>query len=210
MKSLTLLALFAIFAFAVAEPPRRRPSNFRSFARQEGAPEEENPPPPASGYNYDAPQGEQLRLPTKFTASRFKSGRQQEETTPSSTSGGYSYPKPTESYGPPDETTQPEGEYGPPDEDSSTPAPVDDSAATDNPQAERLRGFNRKNARLTRLQASQKVRVQPTAAKARVQLQQQQQQQLTQPQQPIYYVVNTVPVAEYVQPQLEYYYVLNK
>lgn len=205
MKSLKFLALFAVLAVAVAEPPRRRANNFKAFARQEGAPEGENPPPaPADGYKYDAPQGEQLRLPTRFTA-QFKLGRQQEETTPSTASGGYHYPKPTDSYGPPEERTdQPDTEYGTPD-DATTVSPDDEQQqSTDEPQAERLRGFNRKSAKLTRLQVSQKIRSQPT--KARVQLQQQQQQ----PQQPIFYVVNTLPVAEYVQPQLEYYYVLNK
>lgn len=213
MKSLKLLvAFFALLAVALAEPPRRRPNNFRSFARQEGAPEEsETPPPPAAeGYNYNPPpQSEQLRLPSRFT-SQFKFGRQQQEdTTPSSASGGYHYPKPTDSYGTPDEqTNEPDGSYGTPDE-TTTPAPVDDDTTTDNPAAERLRGFNRKSAKFTRLQASQKLRSQPKI-KSRLQLQSQQQQQQQQPQ-PIFYVVNTQPIAEFVhQPQLEYYYVLNK
>lgn len=210
MKTLKFLILLVVLAVAVAEPPRRRANNFRAFARQEGAPENENPPPSAEGYKYQQPQGEQLRLPTKFTA-RFKLGRQQEETTQSS-NGGYSYPKPTESYGPPldqDSTNQPDTDYGLPD-DTTTVAPDDDDA-TDNPQSERLKGFNRKNAKLTRLQVSQKIRTQPVKSQpVKSQLQFQQQQQ--QPQQPIFYVVNNVPVpvAEYVQPQLEYYYVLNK
>lgn len=203
MKSLKFLVFLVVVAVAVAEPPRRRSNNFRAFARQEGAPENENPPPAAEGYKYEQPQGEQLRLPTKFTA-RFKLGRQQEETTPSSSSGGYHYPKPTDSYGPPDQdsTNQPDGDYGVPD-DATTVSP-DEELATDNPQAERLKSFDRKNAKLTRLQVSQKIRSQPV--KSRLQFQQLQQQ----PQQPIFYVVNTAPVAEYVQPQLEYYYVLNK
>lgn len=203
MNSLKVLLFFtSLVILAVAEPPRRQ-SNFRTFARQEAAESDK----PAEGYNYEKPQGERLRLSSKFTA--FKKFGRQEETT-SSSSSGYHYPKPDNGYGSPAEETtkQPESGYGAPEEADSTPpndiddATTTDAPSTDNPQAERLRGFNRKNARLTRLQKSQKLRTQIQPIKS-LQIQQQQQQ-------PVIYLVN--PAADFaVQPQqFEYFYVLNK
>jgi hypothetical protein len=201
MNSFKFLVFFTLVALSVAEPPRRK-SNFRTFGRQEAAESDK----PAEGYNYDKPQGERLRLPSRFTFKKF--GRQ-EETTSSSSNGGYHYPKPDNGYGPPEEETtdQPDNEYGTPD---STPSDIDDTTttdapSTDNPQAERLRGFNRKsgNAKLTRLQKTLKIRNQPIKP---LKLQQQQQVQL---QQPVIYFVDPV-AADFIQPQFEYFYVLNK
>jgi hypothetical protein len=111
-------------------------------------------------------------------------------------SNGYSYPKPTEAYGPPEDssTTEPSTEYGSPQTDSpQTDEPSTDNtfeeATTTNPQAESFRSlqaaqYRRQNAKLARIQAPQK--------QARVGKQKQFQQVRSQvsviEQQPIYYV----------------------
>lgn len=175
MFSLKVVFLCAIVASVVAEPPRRQ-RNFRPFARQESA----DNPPASEGYNYEAP-AERLRLPIRFT----QFARQQEAS-----SGGYSYPKPTESYGPPEEATEPTTE------DTTDDTTDADAAVTDNPQAESFRSLpftqsKRKNAKFSRIQQSQKLTAQlvqevPTVAF----------------QQPIFYV--QYPTEELVQPQYVY------
>lgn len=175
MCSLKVIVLFAVIAGCLAEPSRRR-LNFRAFARQEAA-----EPAANEGYNYQAP-AERLRLPIKFR--QFS----RQEEAPSS---GYSYPKPTEGYGPPTEgeTEEPSTEYGAPVTDSSNDS--GDDTTTDNPQSETLRSlqasqFRRKNAKLTR------SRSQPL--KQAVQLEHQVQ--------PVFYV--QYPAQELVQPQYVY------
>lgn len=181
MCSIKLIVLFAVVACSLAEPPRRRP-NFRAFARQEAA---EADAPAASGYDYQPPQ-ERLRLPVKF--GQFA---RQEEAAP----GGYSYPKPTDSYGPPEEeSTTPSAEYGPPEGTTAEPDAEATTEPVTEPQAERIQAFrfNRKNAKQSRpqkLQKSQKI----------------QQAQVVQPAQPLFYVQYP---SEFVQPQ--YVYVINK
>lgn len=180
MCSIKLIVLFAVVACSLAEPePPRRRFNFRSsFARQENA--EADAPAENEGYNYQAPAAERLRLPVKF-----RQFARQEDSPP----GGYSYPKPTDSYGPPEEeTTEPsEGTT----ESNAEGTTESEDTATDNPQAERIQAFQfrRKNAKLSRTQKAQKLQ--------NIQLQQQQVQ-------PVYYV--QYPSAEFVQPQ--YVYVL--
>lgn len=176
MCSLKFVVLIAAIVGCLAEPPRRR-FNLKAFARQEV-----DEPAPNEGYNYQAP-AERLRLPLKF-----RQFARQEETT----SSGYSYPKPTDSYGPPGEDAeQPSTEYGPP----ATEAPQEttdsaDDTTTLNPQSETLRSLQatqlrRKNAKLTR------SRSQPLKKAA-------QQQQI----QPVVYVQHQF--ADFVQPQYVY------
>lgn len=188
MCSIKLIVLFAVVACSLAEPPRRR-FNFRSsFARQEAA--EADAGAQSDGYKYEAPAGERLRLPAKF---RQFARQEQEEASP----GGYSYPKPTDSYGPPEEeTTEPSGEYGPPEGTTESDAePTTEATQADDPQAERIQAFkfNRKNAKLSRPQKLQKS--QKLQAIQSVQLQQQQVQ-------PVFYV--PYPSADLVQPQYVY------
>jgi hypothetical protein len=200
MCSIKLIALFAIIACAVAEPPRRR-LNFRTSARQEAADNGgEADEPAAAGYKYEAPaEAQRLRLPT-----RFRSFARQEEQT---TNGGYNYPKPTETYGPPPEeaepTTEPSGEYGPPEatenpQGETTTDGGDDyvDAATTEPQSETLKSlkasqYRRKGAKIQarpqKLQRNQKLRTQPAHI---------------QQAQPIFYV--DYPTADLVQPQYVY------
>lgn len=188
MCSIKLIVLFAVVACSLAEPPRRR-FNFRSsFARQEAAEADADAGAESSGYKYEAPEGERLRLPAKF-----RQFARQEESSP----GGYSYPKPTDSYGPPEEeTTEPSSEYGPPEgttESNDESTTESNETETEEPQAERIQAFQfrRKNAKLSRAQKSQKLQ------KAQV-VQFQQQQQV----QPVYYV--QYPTADLVQPQYVY------
>lgn len=146
-----LVCFLAVVASVAAEPPRFRQRAFRAFARQESAEDT----PASEGYNYKAPTGERLRLP-------IKSGvfARQEET---STSGGYSYPKPTESYGPPEEdqpATDVPQEATTTDPDDETTEDYDETA-TQNPQAETLRSlqagqFRRNNAKFSRSRQAQK------------------------------------------------------
>lgn len=179
MCSIKLIVLFAVVACAVSEPPRRR-LNFRQFSRQETADNAPADPPASEGYNYQAPAGERLRLPIKFT--HFS---RQEDAS----SAGYSYPKPTQSYGPPEEekpTEEPSTEYGAP---ATTEETDYDETATENPQAETLRSLQatqlrRHNAKLTRSQKLQnKAFLDPAFA------------------QPIYYIQNP---ADLIQPQYVY------
>jgi hypothetical protein len=186
MCSIKLIVLFAVVACSLAEPPRRR-FNSRHFARQEAV--EDDAPAASGGYDYQAPQ-ERLRLPIKF-----RQFARQEESSP----GGYSYPKPTDSYGPPEEeTTEPSSEYGPPDSTAEPDADSNTEASTE-PQAERIQAFkfNRKNGKLSRPQKLQKLQ--------QVQQAQRQVQQVQPQVQPIFYVQYPT---EFAQPQ--FYYVINK
>lgn len=204
MRSFTAIILIVTFmAFVSAEPPRRRFS-FRSFARQEEAPEQQ-----PQGYNYEAPaESRRLRLPEKLRLRPF--ARQEEQ----SSNGGYHYPKPTESYGPPAEeattTTEPsiESEYGTPappeDESTSTDFPsTDEPESTTNPQVETLRSlqatqFRRQNAKLARIINKQKP-------KQSFQLK---SQALFQPQ-PIVYVAE-YPHADLIEEPEELVYIFKK
>jgi hypothetical protein len=199
MRSFTVIIVFVTFmALVSAEPPRRRFS-FRSFARQEEAPEQ------PQGYNYEAPaESRRLRLPEKFRSKPF--ARQEEQS-----SDGYHYPKPTESYGPPESpatTTQPSNEYGTPapeneDESTSTDFPSTDEPETaTNPQAETLRSLQasqirRQNAKLARISNKQKP-------KLNFQLK---SQALIQPQ-PIVYV--EYPHADLIEEPEELVYIFKK
>lgn len=185
MRSIALVVLFAFIACALAEPPRRR-FGARKFARQEEDPNAE--PAPAQGYDYSAP-AERLRLP-----SRFRQFARQEDAP---SSGGYSYPKPTESYGPPEEeTTEPSGEYGPPEETTEdageeATTPIDDGSSE---ALRRLQAsqYRKKSAKLVRPQKLQKLTAQKIQQQPVLRLQQ---------SQPVYYV--DYPTAEF-QPQLVY------
>lgn len=180
MCSLKFIVLLAVIVGCIAEPPRRR-LKFRTFARQEV-----DEPEQSEGYKYEAP-AERLRLPI-----RFRQFARQEETT----SSGYSYPKPTDSYGTPEpQPEEPSTEYGTPTqapedpEDSTTDGPE----TTTNPQAETLRSLQatqlrRKNAKLTR------PRSQPLKQALTI-------QQQIQPQ-PVVYV--DYPFGDLVQPQYVY------
>jgi hypothetical protein len=182
MCSIKLIVLIAVFACTFAEPPRRRFNSGRTFARQEAAEQ-----PESEGYNYEPPaESSRLRLPIKFR----QFARNEEES-----SGGYSYPKPTDSYGPPaEETTEPSPEYGTPEGTTEEPeeAATTDDNSTDNPQAERFSSaqFRRKNSKIT--QKSQKLRNQAVRRPA----------QLKQQPQPIVYV--QYPTASLTQPQYVY------
>lgn len=134
--------------------------------------------PASEGYNYDPPSAPaRLRLPNEFT----QFSRQEEAQ-----SGGYSYPKPTSSYGPPaEETTTPLDEST--DSSDGEDTTESNDAAADS-QVETLRSlqatqFRRKNAKLTRNQKSQAIQLQPVA-------------------QPIYYL--QYPTADLVEPQYVY------
>lgn len=194
MSSFKLIVVFAFFACAVSEPPRRQ-NNFRTFSRQEVADNGATDQPSGDGYNYEPPAGERLRLPLKLR----QFARQEE-----SSNGGYSYPKPTDSYGPPQEegTEDPSTEYGAPE---VTTEGADDESVTDssddspdgNQQVETLRSLQatqlrRKNAKLTRnqkfLKKSAQLKQNPV--------------QLEQLVQPIYYV--QYPTDDLVQPQFVY------
>lgn len=183
MCSFKLLVVFVIFAYAYAEPPRRR-NNFRTFARQEvadnGAPSDQ---PASEGYNYEPPaEPARLRLPTELQFTQF--ARQQEAQN-----SGYSYPKPTSAYGPPEEPTT---QYGSPDENTESTEGEDTTESSNDTaadsQVETLRSlqatqFRRKNAKLTRHQKSQAIQLQPLV-------------------QPVYYV--PYPTADLVEPQYVY------
>lgn len=146
MNKLVFVTLLIIVAIVSAEPPRFRKNqrgNFKSFARQEETPSttSENPivedasttaaptngdgPYPASGWK---PAGRLLALPARTSFNRFvaRPAKQQEE------SAGYQYPKPTQTYGPPEEeaTTTETNE-----EATTTDIPADE-ATTTNPDTE--------------------------------------------------------------------------
>lgn len=182
MSLIKLLFVFAVFALTCAEPPRRR-NNFRTFARQEVADNgATNEKPASEGYNYEAPaEPARLRLPTEF-----RQFSRQEEAQ----SGGYSYPKPTSTYGPPSgEPTTDEGPDDTTDSDGEDTTEPSNDAAVDS-QVETLRSlqatqFRRKNAKLTRNQKSQAIQFQPAV-------------------QPIYYI--QYPTADLVEPQFVYVY----
>lgn len=186
MFKLVCLIVIVVVASAAAEPPRFRQRAFRAFARQEDADK-----PASEGYNYNAPPGERLRLP-------IKSGLFARQEAESSSSGGYSYPKPTDSYGPPEEADQPATEYGAPEtttgnpDDEATESDDSGESATQNPQAETLRSlqatqFRRANAKFARIQKQQKL-IQPAL-----------------PVQQFVYVSHAeYPIAEYVEPQYVY------
>lgn len=192
MFSIKLIVGFALFACVFSEPPRKR-FNFRFNARQEAAVDDAAPvnPQDDQGYNYQAPEGEQLRLPIKF-----QPFARQEKAT-----GGYSYPKPD--YGLPETTETPSTEYGTPDStqnpDNEDEAVTEDTT-TDNPESERLRGIQasqirRKNAKLSRNQKSTQFNARLINADVQF-----------QPQvQPIYFV--DYPTAEFVQ-QPQYVYLV--
>jgi hypothetical protein len=199
MRSFTVIILIVTFmALVSAEPPRRRFS-FRSFARQEEAAEQQ-----PQGYNYEAPaESRRLRLPEKLRLKPF--ARQEEQ----SSGGGYNYPKPTDSYGPPDSppeattTTELPSEYGTPDESTSTDFPsTDEPESTTNPQVETLRSlqatqFRRQNAKLARI-SKQKP-------KQSFQLK---SQALFQPQQIVY--VAEYPHADLIEEPEELVYIFKK
>lgn len=192
MRSIIVLAV--IVAAVAAEPPRRR-FNFRAFARQEV---EENGSGGGAeqpqGYDYSPPaEAEQLRLPARFTLTKFA---RQEEQQP--TNGGYSYPKPT--YGTPSDTTdQPATEYGvPATEESSTEESTDEPPTAPDSESERLRGIQASQLRLRSGKFAKPQKL------VRAKIVQQQQQQLVQvQQQPIIYV--DYPIAsDLVEPQYVY------
>lgn len=191
MCSLKVFVLFAVVACVVSEPPRRRP-NLRTFQRQEAATDDAASPPSSQGYNYEKPAGDRLRLPIKF-----REFSRQEEA--SSSSGGYSYPKPTETYGPPAEenpTPSPDFESSEESTDDNENATEVDDATTENIQSETLRSIQASQFRrkITRQQGFKKLRAQLI----------QQEVQFAQQVQPVYYV--QYPVADLVEPQ--YVYVL--
>ena len=185
MYSIKLFVVLAVFAFAYAEPPRRR-NNFRSFARQEaadnGAAGEPDDKPASEGYNYEPPaEPARLRLPTQFVQ---QFSRQEEAQN-----GGYSYSKPTPAYGPPAE--EPTTQYETPEESTDSSDGEDTTQSSNDAadsQVETLRSlqatqFRRQNAKLTRNQKSQAVQFQPLV-------------------QPVYYV--QYPTADLVEPQYVY------
>ncbi|CRK87162.1 CLUMA_CG000970, isoform A [Clunio marinus] len=175
MFVIKMIAFAYIVSCINAEPPRRR-SSFRQFARQEV----EEQPESSQGYNYDPPAGERLRLPVPV---RFRQFARQEDQA----SNGYDYPKPTDSYGPPEEETTEDVE------EITTEEPTDEPT-TINSDAEELRSlqatqFRRKNSKLIRSQKLQAFngarQVAPISA------------------QPVYYIQYSD--ADLVEPQ--YYYV---
>lgn len=188
MFSIKLIVVaFALFACVFAEPPRKQRLNFRFGARQEAAGDADANAPESQGYDY-SPPAERLRLPIKF-----RPFARQEE------SAGYSYPKPTNGYGVPEEsgTTEPSTDYGTPEE-TTTAVDDYDQETTDNPLAERLKGIQasqlrRKNAKLSRNQKSQQFKAQLITSNAQF-----------QPQvQPVFFV--QYPTADdFVQPQYVY------
>lgn len=175
MCSIKLIVLFAVVACVYSEPPRRK-SNFRTFSRQEAAEGAAADPPASQGYKYKPPAGERLRLPLEFA--------RQETSSPA----GYSYPKPTNGYGPPEEENETTD-----DPSDGTTAYPDSESVTENSQAETLRNlqatqFRRKNAKITRTRnEAQQV---------------EQDIQFPQQVQPVFYV--QYPSAELVQPQYVY------
>lgn len=190
MSSFKVIAMFALIACAVSETPRRQ-QHFRTFSRQEEAANGASDQPAGDGYNYNPPAGERLRLPSKLT----QFSRQEE-----SSNGGYSYPKPTDSYGPPgdENTEEPSTEYGAPEATTEDP---DDESVTDssddipsgNQEVETLRSLQatqlrRKNAKLTRNQKFVKKGAQLKQKAAQLE--------------PVYYV--QYPSADLVQPQYVY------
>lgn len=198
MRSFGVIFLVVLCSIcALAEPPRKR-FNFRSFGQRQEAAEGESEQP--QGYNYEAPaESRRLRLPAKFRLQTF--ARQEEQ------SGGYSYPKPTETYGPPEEatTTEPSTEYGTPEtDDSSTDSTLEPETAT-NPQAETLRSlqatqFRRQNAKVARIQT-------PARVSKQKQFQQVRSQVSVIEQQPIYYVQYPYQHADFVdEPELVYFF----
>ncbi|CAO1396537.1 unnamed protein product [Diamesa serratosioi] len=176
----------SLIALAAAVPPKRFNSQRIFKSQRQVAAEEES-----QGYNYDAPQGERLRLPTREFA-RQEEGEQQEQ------SGGYHYPRPTDSYGPPAE--EPSTEYGPPatEETDNGESTTDSSEETTNdspteePEFENLRSlqsqqYRRRNSKIIDMKA-QKIQLQ--------------QVPLQQPRVFIQY-----PTEQFVQ-QPQYYYIL--
>lgn len=147
MFSFKFVILCALVAITVAEPPRRK-LRFRSFARQEEADNDqskESGPYPPAGLK---PEGQRLVLPAR---QRDQSG--DGEFT------GYSYPKPTDTYGPPEPETTESAE--PTTTEASTDEPTTDETTdeptTDNPQAENVRLSAEK---LRQLVKSQKEKLQ--------------------------------------------------
>lgn len=207
MRSFSVIILVVIFTVcAFAEPPRKR-FNFRSFARQEAAEGEGEQP---QGYNYESPpESRRLRLPAKFRVKTF--ARQEEQ------SSGYSYPKPTQAYGPPEDgtTTEPSTEYGAPNTDSpSTDETSTDSTfeeeTTSNPQVEAFRSlqaaqFRRQNAKQAKIQAPKQTRV-----GKQKQFQQVRSQVSVIEQQPIYYVEYPHHHADFIDDEPELVFFLKK
>ena len=172
----------SLIALAAAVPTKKFNSKrvFKS-QRQVAAEEEES-----QGYNYEAPQGERLRLPSRQFA------RQEEQPEQS---GGYHYPKPTNSYGPPAE--EPSTEYGPPTTEETTDngetttdssEETTDDSSTEAPEFESVRGlqaqqYRRRNSKIIDLR-SQKIQVQQAAQlqQPRVFIQYPTEQFLQQPQ----------------------------
>lgn len=202
MRSFSLVLLVVMCSIcALAEPPRKR-FNFRSFARQEAVEGEGNEQP--QGYNYEAPtESRRLKLPAKLRVRTF--ARQEEQS-------GYSYPKPTQAYGPPEEgtTTDPSTEYGTPQTESpQTDEPSTDNnfeeGTTTNPQSETLRSlqatqFRRQNAKLARIQTA------PARVGKQKQFQQVRSQVSVIEQQPIYYVQYPYQHADFIdEPELVYF-----
>lgn len=160
MFSFKLLIALTIVACTVAESPRRR-LKFRAFARQEAAENdqsEESGPYPPAGWK---PQGQRLVLPAR-------------QQTQEQEFNGYHYPKPTDSYGPPPESSTTEVVPAETEEPSSeetttesidetteqaTDEPTTDDPTTDNPQAENFRNAPQKFKAFLK---SQKVKLQQT------------------------------------------------
>lgn len=186
MYFIKMMFVCSLIALVAAVPPKRFNSQrvFKS-QRQVAAEEEEQ----SQGYNYEAPQGERLRLPSRQFA------RQEEQPEQS---GGYHYPKPTNSYGPPAE--EPSTEYGPPATEETTDngetttdssEETTDEPSTEEPEFENIRSlqaqqYRRRNSKLMK---SQKIQLIQTA-------------QLQQPQVFIQY-----PTDQFLQ-QPQYFYVL--
>lgn len=187
MYFIKIMFVCSLIALVAAVPPKRFNSQrvFKS-QRQVAAEEEES-----QGYNYEAPQGERLRLPSRQFARQEEAPEQ---------SGGYHYPKPTNSYGPPAE--EPSTEYGPPATEETTDngetttdssEETTDESSTGEPEFENLRNLQaqqirRRNSKLVNLK-SQKIQVQQAA-------------QLQQPRVFIQY-----PTEQFLQ-QPQYFYVL--
>lgn len=146
-----MILICSLISLATAVPPKRFNSQ-RIFKSQRQVADEEE----SKGYNYEAPQGERLRLPSK----QFARQEEQQEQ-----SGGYHYPKPTNSYGPPAE--EPATEYGPPTtEETDNGETTTDSSeeTTEEPESENLRSlqsqqYRRRNSKIIDLK-SQKIQLQ--------------------------------------------------
>lgn len=146
MNKLVFVTLLVIVAIVSAEPPRFRKNqraNFKTFARQEEtpstttentivedasttvAPTNGDGSYPASGWK---PAGRLLALPVRNSFNRFvaRPAKQQEE------SAGYQYPKPTQTYGPPEE----EATTTETNEEATTTEISTEEATTTNPDTE--------------------------------------------------------------------------